>query len=108
MPKKIDNQTPQDYRDYEYALFKITNSMKFREFMSIYLSLDTAQFGYQVQIMGRGKEPFEWEKYCDYLEEAGVTDKHHQLYLSLEEWIQMDRPKKASEELSTRIRWELS
>ena len=101
------NMTKMD--KYEYALFYITDPVKFREFMKTHLSMaPNKDLGYYVQILGCGKEPFEWEGYLDYLEQVKAVDKGHGLYLSLDEWIQMDRPKQESLELTSRIARELS
>lgn len=94
---------------YEYALFKITDKEKFCDFMLKYLSMknDTLEFGYRVQVLGCGKEPFEWGKYTEYLEKVGATNTQHQFYLNLDEWIQMGRPDEESNELSEKIEKEL-
>mgnify|MGYP003606192507 CR=1 len=94
---------------YEYALFQVTDKEKFSKFMLKYLNMTTVneEFGFRVNILGCGKEPFEWEDYTAYLESVGATDTMHPFFLSLDEWIQLGRPKEESEELSQRIEDEL-
>ena len=95
--------------EYEYVLFKITDIIKFQEFMTTYLSMlaDNSHLGYQVQILGYGKEPFEQEAYLDYLHEVRAVDDMHELYLNFDEWKKLDCPKEESEELHDRIAKEL-
>jgi hypothetical protein len=69
---------------------------------------DNEEFGFQVVILGCGKEPFEWEDYTEYLENVKATDSYHPFYLTLDEWIKMGRPKKGSDELSKKIEQELT
>lgn len=59
-------------REFEYALFKITDPKKFSSFIKeqLHMLKDNEKYGFRVVTLGFGTEPFEWENYINYLDQT--------------------------------------